>query len=208
MFGEITVHSRAWTRRHKREFDAVLTIEDPNQRNGVRFHRSPRPDHLVLRFADLDKPAPGPAANWPVLRMPTDEDLRSALEFARRHVNGRLLVHCNVGVARSTAVALAILVDRVGPGREVDCLKKLLELRPIAVPNLYAVKLADDVLGCDGRLLDVVITWDQGLAANLRRRVMNRYLYLTYYNAPLDVPVVGKTPIPPNDLKEWLAAKE
>lgn len=151
----------------KRNFDAVLTLESPvtNRKERLRFHRSPAPDHLVLRFEDLDF---GPST----VTLPTRDHARQVLEFGRRHATNRLLVHCQAGLARSTAAALAILADRFGPGREDAALEELLRLRPEAVPNLALTAAADDELDRGGKLLAVVVAMNAARPdwQELRRR--------------------------------------
>lgn len=138
--------------KQKRKFAAVLTLESPRtaRRERLRFHAQPAPDHLVLRFEDLDY---GP----PSVTLPTREHARLVLEFGRKHADGTLLVHCAAGVGRSPAAALVVLADRYGPGREADALEDLLVLRPEAVPNLALTAAADAELGRGGALLSAVV---------------------------------------------------
>ena len=75
-FGTIEVANLSRARRHKRRFGAVVTIEDPGFRNGLRFHRGPQPEHLVLRFEDVDEPENNV---WAA----TLEDIVAGLEFCR-----------------------------------------------------------------------------------------------------------------------------
>ena len=154
----LTITSLTAAKRHKRNFDAVLTIEDPRTRpnDRLRFNKRPAPDHLVLRFEDLDE---GPGH----LTLPTLADAEAILAFGRRHSANRLLIHCHAGLSRSTAAGLAILADRLGPGNEAKALTQLLAIRPQAVPNLWLTAAADDALGRDGRLTAAV------LAENERR---------------------------------------
>lgn len=144
--GFIHVASLASARRRKRRYDAVLTIEDPGFRNGLRFHGAPHPSHLVLSFEDVDDDL------RPRVASASAEQIEAGLRFGRENAGGSLLVHCKAGIARSTALALAIIADRAGDGREVDSVRTLLEVRPEAVPNLHVLALADDILGRGGRL--------------------------------------------------------
>jgi predicted protein tyrosine phosphatase len=176
---KLVVSSYNWARTHKRNFEAVITLEDPDTRHPLRFHRQPAPAHLVLKFVDLDHPAPEPYAQWPVFKVATEEQVWEAIDFARGRES--VLVHCHVGIGRSTAIALAILADQYGLGYEQDALKALLAIRPEAVPNLHIVALADDLLFRDGKLLEAVRYWDDSLPANQRRRKLNRASHFKYY---------------------------
>ncbi|GGF46342.1 hypothetical protein GCM10011611_61030 [Aliidongia dinghuensis] len=171
---EIAGASRA--RRVKRRFDAVITIEDPGlpPSRRVRFHRVPHPDHLVLIFEDLDEPHP------PIITA-TIEHVEAAISFARERPAASLLVHCHAGIGRSPAIALAIIADRLGSGFEPEALGELLRLRPMAVPNLLAIKHADAALDRNGKLLALVEEWDGRHPRNRQRRALNRQAILDAY---------------------------
>jgi predicted protein tyrosine phosphatase len=90
----------------------------------------------------------------PIFRMAGRTDIEQALQFARAVDPERehLLVHCHVGIGRTTAVALAIITDRLGRSREGAALAELLRIGPQAVPNLPVLALADEILGRVGAL--------------------------------------------------------
>lgn len=153
--GAVMVASLSQAQRLKRRFDAVISLEDPDCRPSprLRFNQRPAPAHLVLAFEDVDDDALG-------VRVATRDQVEQAILFARTHSHGSLLVHCLRGLGRSTAIALGIISDRFGPFAEANALQSLLELRPGAIPNLVVVKLADEVLGRQGRLIDAVALWE------------------------------------------------
>ncbi|RAK66362.1 hypothetical protein [Phenylobacterium kunshanense] len=93
-----------------------------------------------------------------------------------------LLVHCFHGVGRSAAVALAILADRAGPGREQAALDRLLAIRPQATPNLVVVKLADEVLGRNGALVAAVSAWEIAMPGLQEQRATRRRFLLANPN--------------------------
>lgn len=146
--GTIAVGSLAQARRHKRRYDALLTLEDPKAKPGdrLRFTAAPKPPHLVLAFEDADSEEYG-------YRTMTADQMEMVLAFGREHACGSLLVHCFHGVGRSAACALAILADRAGSGHDADAVARLFAIRPTATPNLVAVALADAALGRDGALV-------------------------------------------------------
>lgn len=143
---KIKVASLSTAAKTKRRFDAVLTLEDPSIRNGLRFHARPHPDHLILRFEDVDDLVEG-------IALPDVRHVEAAVAFGREHANASILVHCKAGVARSSAMALALMSDRFGDGREREAVAHLLEVRPVAVPNLIVLSFADSVLERQGRLV-------------------------------------------------------
>lgn len=153
--GDVVVGSLSQARKHKRRFDAVITLEDPGCRsaNKLRFNRHPSPAHLVLAFEDVDDDTLG-------VRVATRDQVAEALAFARTHSKGALLVHCFHGVGRSAAIALAVISDRLGPGNERAAIHQLLAIRPTATPNLVVVKLADSVLQRQGELVAAVAAWE------------------------------------------------
>jgi predicted protein tyrosine phosphatase len=163
--GDVVVGSLAQARKHKRRFDAVITLEDPGCRsaNKLRFNRHPSPAHLVLAFEDVDDDTLG-------VRVATRDQVAEALAFARTHAKGSLLAHCFHGVGRSAAVALAIFSDRLGPGNERTALKQLLAIRPIATPNLVVVKLADSILQRQGDLAAAVAAWENAAPGMKEKR--------------------------------------
>lgn len=143
---QITIKNLNQAKRKKRRFDAVLTIEDPHQRQPLRFHNSPHPEHLVIKFEDLDH-------EDLTIALPREEHVQAAIDFGRRHRDGSMLVHCRAGIARSTALALAIIADRHGAGRETESVAELLDVRPEAAVNLLVLGMADKILGRDGALV-------------------------------------------------------
>jgi predicted protein tyrosine phosphatase len=174
--GRIEIAGVRRAMRVKRQFDAVITIEAPALKPGhrLRFHRMPHPEQLVLTFEDLDQPHP------PIITA-EEHHVEAALAFAREMPEAKLLVHCFAGISRSTAIALSIIADRYGPGREVEALEHLLRLQPEAVPNLLVIEHADRLLGRNGALLATVVAWDKPLKWNQHRRLLNWTAILSDY---------------------------
>ena len=100
--------------------------------------------HLVVPMADVDDPQDDGA--------PTIEDMDRILEFGRLLPDGAVLaVHCEAGVSRSGATALALLVQELG---DIDAaVSELRRVRPQAYPNALLLTHADALLECGGRLL-------------------------------------------------------
>lgn len=153
--GTVSVTNLTRARRTKRRFDAVITVEDPRQRAyPLRFHVTPHPEHLVLKFEDID-------FHDPEIAMPQREHVEAAIQFGRRHQERDILVHCRAGIARSTALALTIIADRLGSGKERESVAELLKVRPEAAPNLVILEFADAVLERNGALVDAWMAVEQ-----------------------------------------------
>jgi predicted protein tyrosine phosphatase len=85
---------------------------------------------------------------------PSAEHVALVVDFlqAWAHEEGPLLIHCYAGISRSMATALAGLVAKA-PGREAEAAAAMRAAAPHAQPNRLMVALADQYLGCDGRLV-------------------------------------------------------
>jgi predicted protein tyrosine phosphatase len=85
----------------------------------------------------------------------TKEDVQRIIELAEQlqSYNGKVLIHCEAGVSRSTAAALIIYACWLGRGREREAMELVIAQRPIAMPNRRMVRLADNLLQLGGRLL-------------------------------------------------------
>jgi predicted protein tyrosine phosphatase len=158
----------------------VLTIEDPGTRFGLRFHRPPHPQHLVLNFVDLDRRVPPPHDERPGFRLASVEQVADGLTFARGCEN--LLVHCQVGIARAPAMALGVLMDRLGD--EEAAFLELQRLRPEAVPNRHVVRLIDHIL--NSKLSARLDDWDARNGWSKLRRLLCRRNYFLDGGIPLE----------------------
>jgi predicted protein tyrosine phosphatase len=105
--------------------------------------------HLRLAFHDIVEPMPG-------LTAPDRDMMQSVLDFGRDAEDQRaLLIHCWAGISRSSAAAFAIACDR-NPGFERDIAIELRRRSPSATPNRLMVRLADDLLRRDGRMVEAI----------------------------------------------------
>ncbi len=131
----------------------VLSILDPGWPDpdfaGYGTHR-----RTVLRFHDAIAPGPG-------LVLPEREDVETILAFGRSVAaeeagEAHILVHCHLGLSRSTA-ALASLFAQAEPDTPAaDLVARLHALRDGAWPNARMVGFADEALGRDGTLVQAV----------------------------------------------------
>jgi predicted protein tyrosine phosphatase len=105
--------------------------------------------HVRLAFHDIVEPVPGLVA-------PDRDLMRAVLAFGRDGEQERaLLIHCWAGISRSSAAAFIIACDR-NPGFERDIAVELRRRSPSATPNRLMVRLADDLLLRDGRMIAAI----------------------------------------------------
>jgi len=88
----------------------------------------------------------------------TDADIQQIISLARelQSTTGRILIHCEAGISRSTAAALIMYSVWLGPGREREAMVRVLAQRPIAIPNRRMVEIADRLLGRNGGLVEAL----------------------------------------------------
>jgi predicted protein tyrosine phosphatase len=133
-----------------RQVSHVLSILDPEQPEPEAFGAYGEHARLELKFHDIIEEAPG-------FRAPQAEDVAKILEFGqdilhdpenRRH----LLVHCHMGISRSTA-AMALLLAQAMPGAPAsDVMNHILRIRDKAWPNLRILMFGEEQLGRKGEL--------------------------------------------------------
>lgn len=121
----------------------------------------------VLSITDMDKRPflrPGfDPANWLWLKFEDVLDEKDMYAPTKLHVaiilewglklpeDAVVVVHCEAGVSRSTAAALALMVQQT-PDDIDGCIDKLLEIQPQSCPNPLITRYADELLGCDDKL--------------------------------------------------------
>jgi predicted protein tyrosine phosphatase len=131
----------------------VLSLLDPTWPELTSFGSYGPHRRTTLRFHDVIDPGPG-------LTLPTEAHVSEILSFgqtlaaetsaeAARH----LLVHCHMGISRSTAAMVALLAQADPQADEDRLFARLREIRPQAWPNSLIIEFADNQLGRKGRLL-------------------------------------------------------
>ncbi len=140
--------------QRERAVTHVLSILDPDHPDPEAFGAYDRHHRTILRFHDIINPRDG----W---IMPQPEHVEAVLRFGDDvahgrdgQVEGHLLVHCHMGVSRSTA-AMLTLMAQANPGEDEDSLfERLAEIRSQAWPNSCMIAFADDMLSRNGRLVE------------------------------------------------------
>jgi len=134
----------------------VLSLLDPEWPEPEAFSTYGSHHRTTLKFNDAIEPEPG-------LILPTSEHVEAILAFgdsmavtATPQHEPHLLIHCHMGVSRSTAAMAILMAQSKYPETEEWIFSRLLELRPQAWPNSLMIEFADELLGRDGRLKDAL----------------------------------------------------
>jgi len=130
----------------------VLTLIDPGWPEIEAFQTFDSHHRTTLNLHDIIEPIEGKV-------MPQPEHVAEVLRFGAElaasrdgRTAGHLLVHCYMGVSRSTAAMLALLAQVYPQETEDRLFARLREIRPQAWPNSVMVGYADEQLGRGGRL--------------------------------------------------------
>ncbi|MBQ0824203.1 protein-tyrosine-phosphatase [Microvirga terrae] len=142
--------------QRERSVTHVLSILDPDHPDPEVFEAYDPHHRTILRFHDIILPIPG-------MILPARTDVEAILRFGDEvgegradRAEGHLLVHCHMGVSRSTAAMLTLMAQS-NPGEGEDALfERLVEIRPQAWPNSRMVDFADGLLSRDGRLTEAL----------------------------------------------------
>jgi predicted protein tyrosine phosphatase len=94
---------------------------------------------------------------------PSEAAVRRILAFTSALGEGNnLLVHCNLGISRSTAIAYAVACQHSPPGQESACYQAVGQARPVASPNILIIRFVDKILGRRGLMVRPVYTSQPG----------------------------------------------
>jgi predicted protein tyrosine phosphatase len=140
----------------KRLVTHVLSILDPEAPEIAAFDRYDAHERTTLRFHDIIEQRQGQI-------LPQPEHVQDILRFGAElsesrtgRTEGHLLVHCHMGVSRSTAAMLTLMAQN-RPDEDADHLfQRLREIRPQAWPNSRMVRFADEALSRGGRLTEAL----------------------------------------------------
>ncbi|MDX7953810.1 protein-tyrosine-phosphatase [Lichenihabitans sp. Uapishka_5] len=128
----------------------ALSLLDPGTPEPDGFAAYGPHHRVTLSFHDAITPAEGTT-------LPTRDDVAAILAFGRdiaAPAGGdaqHLLVHCHMGISRSTA-AMAMLLAQAEPALDEDAvLARIATERPQAWPNSRMIGFADELLGRQGR---------------------------------------------------------
>jgi len=130
----------------------VLSILDPDWPDPESFSQWDRHHRATLRFHDIIEPIPGQI-------LPEPEHVAEILRFAdaleadaHDRAEGHLLIHCHMGISRSTAAMTMLLAQAYPDEPEERVIERLTAIRPQAWPNLRMIGFADEMLSRNGRL--------------------------------------------------------
>lgn len=132
------------------EYDAVLSIEHPDARDGSgRAPRLSKPGQKILSFYDSDEYQRGG---------PTKELVAEAMEFLDAHRGDNVIIHCKAGISRSAALALGWIAKEMaqnGVSQEEaveQSIAHIKAIRPIASPNNTVLSMIDTQYDFGGEL--------------------------------------------------------
>ena len=113
-------------------------------------------NHLWLRLHDISDPLDG-------YIVPAEEHVTDLLKFVRGwDRRAPLVVHCYMGISRSTATAFTA-VCALNPHRDEATIAQALRRASVtATPNARIVSLADRLLGREGRMIAAIETIGRG----------------------------------------------
>jgi predicted protein tyrosine phosphatase len=157
--------------------DGAALVVGPGRRAAglIALHR---PSHVVACFAPgQEQPGPGTGAEQLKLCFHDLAEARAGftapdtaligrlLDFTRRWIGAHpLLIHCWAGISRSSAAAYIVACDR-NPGCERAIAADLRRRAPFATPNPLMVRLADDMLARQGRMVAAIAAIGRGAEA-------------------------------------------
>jgi predicted protein tyrosine phosphatase len=134
----------------------VLSILDPDWPDPEAFRAYDAHHRTTLHFHDIVEPRAGlilPEVGHVAAILGFGESLaRGGADRSDRH----LLIHCHMGVSRSTAAMATILAQANPDAGEDEIFQHLEQIRPQIWPNSLMIGYADELLGRGGRLVEAL----------------------------------------------------
>ena len=127
----------------------VLTILDPDMADSLSFAAWPAHRRTILRFHDEIEPRAG-------VVLPEQTHIDAILAYGRAmcaHPGEKhLLVHCHMGMSRSTAAMVMLLAQEDRATSAEDIIARVHKVRQRSWPNSLMMRMADETLGRNGAL--------------------------------------------------------
>ena len=118
-----------------------------------------RDAYLRLHMHDIVDPMDGQIH-------PGQEHVERLIDFVGRWPRKTpLAIHCYAGISRSTAAAFTTVCALNPTRNEADVAQALRRASPTAQPNARIVRIADQLLGRNGRMVEAVATIDPSVPA-------------------------------------------
>lgn len=116
-------------------------------------------NHYSLTFNDITEPREGYIP-------PVAADILTIVKIAEHwHQKHPLLIHCQMGISRSTAAAFITACSLLPKNDELRLALLLRKLSPSATPNKLMIALADNILNRDGRMIKAIESIGRGADA-------------------------------------------
>jgi len=133
-----------------RQVSHVLSILDPDQPEPEAFGAYGEHARLELKFHDVIEETPGFVA-------PQRQDVAKMLAFGKDILRDpenlrHLLVHCHMGISRSTAAMALLLAQALPDVPASDVMARIVLIREKAWPNLRILMFGEEQLGRKGEL--------------------------------------------------------
>lgn len=110
----------------------------------------PADKHLVLTFNDIAVETKG-------FVLPGERDVRRLIDYAKAwNRDEAMLIHCWMGVSRSTAAAYIVAATLMPEADEHDLAQMLRSVSSTATPNAMMIEIADYLLERDGRMAHAI----------------------------------------------------
>lgn len=132
----------------------LLSILDPGYPVPDPFGKYDDHHRLDLRFHDV-------LANSHHDEKPTEQIIHDILRFGLEFMpkenekeQTHLLIHCHMGISRSTAAMSILLAQHFPEATAEKIFTRVRKIRYIAWPNSLMIKMADEIMGRNGNLLE------------------------------------------------------
>lgn len=148
---DMTICGKNDLNRINKKYDTIISINNPDKgkywdlynRDKWKKELEKKGTKVLCLYFDDATLEDRPMNKNTLTILPNKSHIERIMEIGK-NVEGSILIHCQLGISRSTAAGMIILMDRLNISEE-EAKKEIITIRSCACPNPYMLELYHEI---------------------------------------------------------------